>query len=362
MWELSNRTRFAAERVFVRDRDGSEVLLVAVKATFAIGQDGALRVADEQIPVERVPRHSGDPVTMGETPRPPARSSLLYDADFALVKRATDVLVVGHAHALHAKPSIAVMAGVRVGAWQKRVLVVGDRRWDRGISGWWLTDPEPFVTMPLVYERAFGGGGHDGGDQTPGPAGHDGGAPQTGRAGGEIAEYAANPVGKGFARWTADLAGRPAPNLEDPSDPLRSPDQRPRPMSFGPIAREWPERRRLAGTYDERWRRERRPLVPEDFDDAFWQSAPPDQRASLKGGEEVELTGLHPRGTLRFELPRIRLSLRTRLGGRIVEHAPSLHTVLFEPDQDRVVLVFQSALPCHHEIQSLEQTVVREVA
>ncbi len=83
---------------------------------------------------------------------------------------------------------------------------------------------------------------------------------------------------------------------------------------------------------------------------------------SLHGGEPVELAGLHPRGTLRFELPRIRASFRTRLGGRRVEHAPSLHTVIFEPDEDRVVLVFQSALPCHHDIQSLERTVVQEVA
>jgi hypothetical protein len=323
MWELSNRTRFAAERTFARDRDGAEVLLVVVKATFAIGPDGALRVADEQIPVARVPRHLGDPDS----------SSLLHDADFALARGSTDVLVVGHAHALQGKPAIAVEARVRIGAWQKRLLAVGDRRWERGMTGWRLTDPEPFTRMPLVYERAFGG-----------------------------REHAVNPVGLGFAPSATDLAGQAAPNLEDPSDLLRAPDQRPRPMSFGPIAREWPERRRLAGTYDERWRRERRPLVPEDFDAAFWQSAPPDQRVSLHGGEPVELTGLHPRGVLRFELPRIQASFRTRLGGRYVEHAPSLHTVIFEPDEDRLVLVFQSALPCHHDIQSLERTVVREIA
>ncbi len=76
MWELSNRTRFAAERAFARDRDGAEVLLVVVKATFAIGPDGALRVADEQVPVARVPRRLGDP----------GSSSLLHDADFALRK------------------------------------------------------------------------------------------------------------------------------------------------------------------------------------------------------------------------------------------------------------------------------------
>src|SRR6476659_1612393 len=106
MWELSNRTRFAAERTFARDRDGAEVLLVVLKATFAIGPDGALRVADEQVPVAEVPLHAGEPW----------RSSLRHDADFALGKRATDVLATGHAHAPQGKPTIAVEARVRVGA------------------------------------------------------------------------------------------------------------------------------------------------------------------------------------------------------------------------------------------------------
>ncbi len=335
MWELSNRTRFAADRAFARDRDGAEVLLVVMKATFAIGPDGALRVADEQIPVARVPRHAGDP----------GSSSLLHDADFALAKRATDVLVAGHAHALQGKPSIAVEARVRIGAWEKRILAVGDRRWDRGMAGWRLTDPEPFTSMPLVYERAFGG---------------------RGGAGGEVVEYAANPVGVGFARSAAEMAGRAAPNLEDPSDLLRAPDQRPRPMSFGPIAREWPERRRLAGTYDDRWRRERRPLVPEgDFDDAFWQSAPPDQQVSLAREGSRSSSPASPRaGCCASILPRVQAlpphAPRRQSASR--DAAVLLHTVTFEPDEDRVVLVFQSALPCHHDIQSLERPVVQEIA
>ncbi len=322
MWELENRTRFAAERTFLRDRDGAEVLIVVVRSTFSIGEAGDLGVADVQAPVVTVPTHAGEP----------EGTSLISESDFVLLKPATDVLLLGHARSLDGKPSIAVEVKARVGGWQKRLVVFGDRRWEHGLSGWSLSDPEPFSSLPLVYERAFGGGACE-----------------------------ENPVGVGFSPPTREGADRRAPNLEDPSDLLRSPDQRPRPMGLGPIARAWPVRRRLAGTYDERWRRERRPLVPDDFDDRFWQSAPEDQQTSLEGGEAVELSGVSARGVLRFHLPRLHFAFRTQLGGKWVEHPSSLHTVLFEPDHNRLSLVHQSALPCHHTIQTLKSTVVEEV-
>ena len=61
MWQLNNKTPFAAERDWVRDRQGAEVWVVAVKCTFDVGTDGALRVAPDQPPVTRVPVYHGAP-------------------------------------------------------------------------------------------------------------------------------------------------------------------------------------------------------------------------------------------------------------------------------------------------------------
>ena len=44
MWQVDNRTPFAAERGWVRGRDGTEIWLVAVKATFYILPDGSTEV------------------------------------------------------------------------------------------------------------------------------------------------------------------------------------------------------------------------------------------------------------------------------------------------------------------------------
>ena len=323
MWDLRNRSPFAAARAFARDIDGAEVLLVVVKATFTFASSGAVRLADEQLPARFTPTFNSDP----------AGSSLAHECDFALRKQQTDVLLLGSAYARGERPAAHVKVGVRVGEWSKRLVVFGDRRWARDGRSWRATSPEPFLRMPLVYERAFGGPGCD-----------------------------ENPVGVGSDALADSAAGSALPNLEDAGDLLHAPGQKRRPMAFGPIARHWPARARLSGTYDDRWRRERRPLLPRDFDDAFYQSAPADQRMTLRGGEPVELEGVSPRGTLRFTLPQVSLMGRSRVGSGSVEHGFAFHTLIFEPDEGRFSMAFSSALLCHETIQSLRRTTIEEVA
>src|SRR5262245_9419527 len=143
MWQLDNRTPFAAERGWVRDRDGAEIWLVAVKATFDILEDGSTAPAKEQPPVLRLPEFHGEPY----------KSSVKYDADLVLTKKNTDVIVVGHAHAPPGTAVPQLDCGLKVGSLQKTVRVFGDRRW----GSLRASEPEPFQKIPLVYERAYGG-------------------------------------------------------------------------------------------------------------------------------------------------------------------------------------------------------------
>ena len=82
---LQNYTRFAAERTWVRDKDGAEIWLVAVKGTYLIQPDGTTKLADEQVPVTRVPEYLGEPEN-------PACS---YECDLVHTKPTTDVLLHG---------------------------------------------------------------------------------------------------------------------------------------------------------------------------------------------------------------------------------------------------------------------------
>jgi hypothetical protein len=329
MWQIDNRTPFAAERGWVRDRTGAEVWLVAVKCTFDIERDGSTVISAEQPPVLRVPEPHGEP----------GKSSLKYEADLVLTKTTTDIIVVGHAHAPGGRPVTQLWVGFRVGPVQKVLRVFGDRKW--GAFG--PSSPEPFTAMPLVYERAFGG--VDPASQTP-----------------ERDCDSRNPVGTGFAVARDSLSAVALPNIEYPHEIIRSWKDRPRPAGFGPIAGHWQPRVEFSGTYDDEWLKQRQPLLPDDFDDRFFQSAPQDQQAAafLRGGESVVLHHLTPAGDLLFSLPKVFLGFETRFhdGSRAIHRERRLHTVILEPDHPRVSLVWHTALPCHSNVQKLERTVV----
>jgi hypothetical protein len=329
MWQVDNRTPFAAERGWARDRNGAEVWLVAVKCTYDIRPDGTTAISEQQPPVLRTPEYFGEP----------GKSSVKYDVDLVLTKTTTDITVIGHAYAPNARPATQVDCGFQIGPVHKVLRVFGDRTW----SGVGSTPAKPFDKIPLVYERAFGG--VDRKSQHP-----------------DRDWDWRNPVGTGFGVARDNLAGVPLPNVEYPDELISGWKDRPRPAGFGPIGCHWQPRVDLAGSYGESWTKNRFPLVPEDFDDRFFQCAPQDQQSPgfLRGGEPVLLRHLTPAGDLRFTLPKVFLGFETSFydGSREVHRQRKLHSVIIEPDFRRVSLVWHSALPCHFKVQKLDRTTV----
>lgn len=329
MWQVENCTPFAVERGWVRDRDGAEVWLVALKATFDVLPDGQLTVSATQPPVCLAPQYMGLP----------GSSSLRHDGDLNLTKRTTDVIALAHACAPAGRTVTQMDVALKVGPIDKVLRVFGNRTW--GPLG--ISSPESFARIPIVYERSFGG--VDIASSNPERDWDD-----------------RNPVGTGFAVARKHLSGRGLPNIEDPRHLIRAWGDRPRPAGFGPIAREWQPRAAWAGTYDEHWMRTRMPLLAEDLDDRYFQCAPMDQQAPafLLGGEQVTLVGMRPEGTLRFQLPRIHPGFETRFrdGSSVTHPNRRLHTVIFEPDVPRVSLVWHTALPCHDKVYKLSHTIV----
>jgi hypothetical protein len=329
MWSVNNRSRFKAERAFARDAQGAELWIVAVRATFTIEGDGPnaeLRPADEQSEVVRAPEYFGK---AGE-------SSLRYDTDLVQAKAGTDVVVHALAHAPRGRPARSVDVGFSVGGIiRKRLRVVGDRTWKKGWRTNAPSDPEPFVALPIRYENAWGGRLTDSDACDP-----------------------ANPIGVG-----ADTTpGLPVPNVETMGQPIESSKAPGTPAGFGPIPCDWQPRLAHAGTYDEQWERTRQPLVPADFNETYFRCAPDDQQLAefLRGGEEVMLENMTPSGLLSFRLPRVYLGFRTRFDRDAVHHRPTLHTVIIEPEERRLSMVWQSAIPCHHTLYTLKDTLVIE--
>jgi hypothetical protein len=325
MWDVVNNTRFKVDRCFTRNMDGAEVWIVAVRATFHIGDNGALTPAEEQQDVCLVPTSFGEP----------GRSSLRYDLDLVRAKTGTDVIINAHAHAPNGRPLPYVDVGWSVGPVMKSLRVYGDRVWRSGTHGLVPSEPRPFASMPIRYERAWGG-----------PLGKDS----------SYDPY--NPVGTGASA----APGSPVPNCEYRNRPIRSHDQLGPPAGFGPIACNWQPRVSLAGTFDDAWRNERQPLPPKDARDEFFRCAPRDQQIDgfLAGGEVVLLRHLTPEGFAQFRLPRIALGFQTRINTETVSHRGRLYTVIVEPEERQVIMVWQTSLPCHHTLYTLKETIVFE--
>jgi hypothetical protein len=281
---------------------------------------------------------------MGQPSGELGKSSLVYEADLLALKTCTDILLNGKAWMAGGRLSGSVDVELGVGTIKKRLRVFGDRVWKQGITGAARSDPEPFESMPITYERAYGGWDRSGSD----PAQH--------------RMESRNPVGTGFSVRFDNCIGKKLPNIEYPDQLIGAWKDRPEPAGFNAVDSAWSPRRELAGTYDDHWRQTRFPLWAEDFDPRYGNCAPRDQQAPgfLRGGEPVKLVNLSPHGTLSFTLPRIYPFFQTRFGRERVDHRAQLCTVVFEPEFPRVIMGWQTSLVCNHRVDDLDVTVVTE--
>ena len=186
------------------------------------------------------------------------------DTDLAIWKTRGECFLAGSCHPPGGKPVPASAVSFQIGKVSKALAVIGDRAWSKvGVLG----APKPFTSMPLCYERSFGGPGND-----------------------------ANPLGS------------PAPNIENPRELITSPRSNPKPVGAFPIPPEW-KRRRSGRALRQEVATQRWPYFPEDFDGSFFNAAPEDQwiEGFWRGDEEIVLQNLHPRhAVLRSRLPALR--------------------------------------------------------
>ncbi len=186
--------------------------------------------------------------------------ALHHGSDLVMCKPRTDVLLHATCHVPGGMPTTHCEAGFGVGAWNKKVRVVGDRTWRVGLFGRRPGEAQPFTSMPLDWEHAYGG-----------------------------VNYADNPAGKGF---DGDLL----PNVEFPAHVLTSYRQKVPPAGFLPINRMWRSRMAKMGSANSSYLEKRFPLQPEDFDWTYFNEAPDDQQLEhpLRGDEQLHFSNLHP--------------------------------------------------------------------
>jgi len=315
VYEKYNFTPFLADFALTQDNNGLDCIVCIVKATYAfsdLGETAAIE-REEMSPILGADQFHGSP----------EESSLLYPADIVYDKQGTDVIINGHAYA-HGKA--AVDAGFKLGSMSKILRCFGTRRWERGLSGYHISPPEPYDHLALKYELAFGGSitGNDGNRKA----------------------FPYNPVGVGYT--TGNAEGQLLPHIEYRQHLIATPRDCPPPAAFGAVPRHWRQRVEHAGTYDEAWMASRRPLLPLDFDLRFHNAVAQDQVSTpvLRGGEELILYRLHPRvPELRLVLPRPSPVATLRVDRKSRSFPMVMDTLAVEPDDNRLTMTFRCTCP-----------------
>jgi hypothetical protein len=331
MFHLKNNTPFVADIFLLPDRRGVDMLCIVVKATYDI--ESEVRISDNQQPIIMEDTYWGKP---GE-------SSLKYPAELHPEKPGTDVILIAEACAPEGRIVTEMFAGISAAGRKRIMKVSGDRYWKKGMLTMKPSEPEPFKRMPIIYEKAYGGTHVIDEKEV------------------IILSEQINPIGMGFAgkRDSRELEQTSVPNIEDPECLMKSPSDKSRPVGCGAIAPEWHPRVSYAGTYDEVWQRERSPLLPDDFDPLYYHAAHPDFifPDRLKGGEPFVISGMSPQGRKVFNLPQDEPKIGVDITGRFEAAKAFIRTVLLEPTDDRISIVWLASVAHGKRISGAEAKV-----
>jgi hypothetical protein len=326
-----NLTPFIADEFAGHDHKGRAFYTVILKATFHWSDSGDVTPASEQQAILPIDLYAGDPALSGPT----------QPSDFVPTKPLVDFLLVGSIALPVAveEVDVTVHVGRRL---RKTVRVFGDRMWLPGMAAALsLSRPRPFSEMPIQWDRSFGG-------QDP--------------------EHPAffeprNPVGRGMRKSPRAMEGALAPNFEDPRALITSWNSQTTPIGFGPIAPFWQPRVTHAGTYDEKWKEEVFPLLPDDFDERYFNCAPSDQQfPEYPVGEDVSLHYSTARRRDRFTLPPLQVPVLFVLpSGRSTVKMLTPDTILVNPAVRRLTLVGRVKYLPRPDIAAIRRVFVGEL-
>ncbi|TFW23396.1 DUF2169 domain-containing protein [Massilia arenosa] len=413
---FDNRTKLAALHFLTLDQHHQLFHVFVARQSFKIGPRNVAGVAALIESRRHTPLVTEDRYFDGRE-----GGSVSQESDLAPYKPKCDVIVIGSAHAPQGKPKseFPVRLQVRVDGRtpiDKTLQVRGEARLERssivtrtaglivkaGTGGlaapspWRLSSSKPFVHVPIRYELAIGGECKISSDE---PAAKRvpkkkqiKRAPNTSEKANytvahEVAET--NPVGCGFAPdWYLDATGLsdlPAPRILYWNQDFGGADfwkasrgaPLPPPAGLGCVGRAWLPRRGLAGTFVDKahWEPDEVPMLPKDFDYAYWNAAPADQQCELvRFGARFVLHNLcahdhpssasdaHGNSVLQFDLPQQAVFVLGTDGAALKAESLMIDTVIIDTASSTVDLVWRGCLDAEEGIKQVRMMRVSEPA
>ncbi len=343
--KLVNRTPVPAQLLIAEPGPGGpRIGTLVAKATFSIMADGGI-VLDSQ-----------DPYPLFDHPREtewgllPSDHAVRFDDRF-------EVILLGVARAPGRRPITQLPVAMTVAGVRREIWVYGDRYWqglDQAPERLRISNPQPFVEMPLTWERAFGGSAEILVDQ---------GAPI-------LVHDPRNPKGRGFdfsraAETYREMMNTPdgypryprersLPNLEDPDHLIRTWDDAPDPACWATL----PVESSLHALRSVRIPEKAREGDAPEILDMFGYQACSDWIIDAPApGAAIVLEGLDPGGPIRFRLPGAGLGVDYVVGERKGSRELAPHMLVILAEEKRFYIVYR--LRFHFDFEAETERTMR---
>jgi hypothetical protein len=324
--DLVNQTPVVADvRVAAIEGSPHRYGMLVAKATFEVLPDGSTRI------------DSQDPVPLFDEDEP-TEFGLLPDDSVPRRDRKLEVIVLGQAYSTGRGQMLVELA---VGNYRQSLLVSGDRWWVSHQAGGRHCDPQPFETIPMTWDRAFGGSTQCWIDAE---SILDLDHPMNKYGRGFNAYKMAEDVGKafesptGYPQLSPDYVRR-LPNIEHPQAAIRHWDDEPRPYCWATIPTDIGVHLQRAHDYVHHYKR---PLSRDDMLRIVYHRAHPDWILDIPPMDTiVALSGMTAGPRFAFRIPRLRVLADYELGERTGTRELEPHMLLLLPEQSRFYLVYR---------------------
>ncbi|RUO33727.1 DUF2169 family type VI secretion system accessory protein [Aliidiomarina soli] len=294
---------------------------VIVKATCNFDLDGHLTLADQQPPLVLTDAYRDEPTA----------SSLLQASEVGPFKQTAEFYLFGTAHPAHPDDtSTTTTVSLQGPDWQlrKTLLVVGQHRWKRGLTGLTRGPIEPLQPTALTYELTYGGMD-----------------PKTGT------RLADNPAGRGYNPGGRLLNNTDAPCIEYESEFKANFSGGNRPAGYAPLPVQWaPRYRRLGEPLSEQALNQSVCPWGDAVDPRVHHCAPDDQQLPtfITGGEQLYLEGFFAgsQRSVELTLPSAFTQVRLyRQQATAETYTLACDTLLIDTDKKQLSLLYRAALP-----------------
>lgn len=259
--QFNNKTPFPAIRWYNVDKNGREYNTIVVRVKFlfeSMNKQGlwTLKLDNDQEELFKTD------IFYGEV----GKSSVRFESDFIAYKPNADLIINANAQIPYDNRTFFT-CGTKVIRYdnknlnkttllEKHLRIYGKRYWKDTLFGWDVGIPKTVKKLPIQYNNAYGG-------VIVNPNYN----PKKHKKSEEYLEiYLSNPIGEGLYLKNIDTSnGIKMPQIESFTEPIIDIDKRYTPHGFGFIHRSWEPRLSLAGTFDEEWKQNKHPIMPDDY-------------------------------------------------------------------------------------------------